>query len=83
MNIKVLGSGCANCKKVEALVEEVVSELGVPAEIEKVTDYKDIMRYGIMATPGLVIDGEVRSAGRIPSKVEVTSWVVTALSRME
>ncbi len=82
MNIKVLGAGCANCQKVEALVKEVVAELGVSAEIEKVTDYQEMMSYGIMATPGLVIDGEVKSAGRIPAKVEVTQWVVTVLSRM-
>ncbi|MCL5264183.1 MAG: thioredoxin family protein [Chloroflexi bacterium] len=81
MNIKVLGSGCANCKKLEALVEEVVSEMDAAAEVQHVSDYKDIVRYGIMATPGLVIDGEVKSAGRIPSKAEITSWIVTVLSR--
>lgn len=81
MNIKILGSGCANCKKVEALVEEVVSELSVAADVEHVSDYKEMMSYGIMATPGLVVDGEVKSAGRIPSKAEITSWIVTVLSR--
>jgi len=78
MNIKILGSGCANCNRLEALVREVVGELGIPAEIEKVTDYKEIMRYGIMATPGLVIDGSVKSAGRIPDKAAVVQWVISA-----
>ena len=79
MQIQILGSGCANCKKVEALAREVVSKLGVEAHVEHVTDYKTIMSYGVMATPGLVIDGTVRVAGRIPSKAEVTSWITTAL----
>ncbi len=78
MEIKVLGSGCANCKRLEALAREVVGELGVPAEIEKVTDFKQIMSYGILATPGLVIDGEVKSAGRIPNKAELSSWITSA-----
>lgn len=78
MNIKILGSGCANCNKLEALVREVVGELGVPADIEHVRDYKEIMKYGIMATPGLVIDGTVKSAGRIPAKADVVQWVISA-----
>jgi small redox-active disulfide protein 2 len=80
MNIKILGSGCANCRKLEALAKEVVSELGVEAQVEEVKDFKAIMSYGIMTTPGLVIDGTVKSAGRIPSKAEITSWITTALS---
>jgi len=80
MNIKILGSGCANCRKLEALAKEVVSELGVEAQVEEVKDFKAIMSYGIMTTPGLVIDGMVKSAGRIPSKAEITSWITTALS---
>ncbi|MCL4466831.1 MAG: thioredoxin family protein [Chloroflexi bacterium] len=78
MEIKVLGSGCASCKRLEALAREVVGELEVPAEIEKVTDFKQIMSYGILATPGLVIDGEVKSAGRIPNKAELSSWITSA-----
>ena len=80
MVIKILGAGCANCKRLEAITQEVVRELSVPAEIQHVTDYKDIMSYGIMATPGLVIDEKVVSAGRIPSKAEVTTWITSALS---
>lgn len=82
MVIKVLGSGCVNCRRLEALVREVVGELGVPAEIEKVTDFREIASYGILATPGLVIDGEVKSAGRIPNKAELTTWVTSALERV-
>ncbi len=80
MVIKVLGSGCANCKKVEALARSVVSELGVEAAVERVADFKAIAGYGAFATPGLVIDEKVVSAGRVPSKVEVTSWITTALA---
>ncbi|MHB1134190.1 MAG: thioredoxin family protein [Chloroflexota bacterium] len=81
MDIKVLGSGCANCKRLEALVREVVGELGAPAQVEKVTDFKEIASYGILATPGLVVGGEVKSAGRIPNKAEITSWVTAALAQ--
>lgn len=80
MVIKVLGAGCVNCQRLEALAKEVTRELGIDARIEKVTDYKQIMSYGIMATPGLVINEKVVSAGRIPSKAEVTTWITSALS---
>ena len=83
MEIKVLGPGCANCKRLEAIVREVVAEMGAAAAIEKVTDFKEIVSYGILATPGLVIDGEVKSAGRIPAKAEITSWVASALARAQ
>lgn len=79
MVIKVLGAGCANCQKVEAIAREVVRELGVEANLEHVTDYQSIMTYGVMVTPALVIDEKVVSAGRIPSKAEVTSWVTQVL----
>jgi small redox-active disulfide protein 2 len=78
MEIKVLGSGCANCKKLEALVKEVAVEKDLEATFQKVTDYKDIMSYGIMSTPGLVVNGKVLSAGRIPSKQEIATWLETA-----
>lgn len=71
MVIKILGSGCANCHKLEALAKQAAQELGVDAEIVKVTDYADIMAYGIMSTPGLVVDEQVRIAGRVPSLAEV------------
>ncbi len=79
LTIKVLGSGCANCKKVEAITHQVVDQMGVQAEIIKVTEYPDIMAYDIMSTPGLVINEKVVSYGRIPSPAEVTTWLTTAL----
>ncbi len=80
VSIKVLGSGCANCRKLEALAKEVVGELGAEAAVEHVQDFRQIAAYGVMATPGLVVDEVVRSAGRIPAKAEVTSWLTTALA---
>jgi small redox-active disulfide protein 2 len=81
MKLEILGSGCANCKKLEAVTKEAVGELAIAdAEVVKVTDMKAIMGYGVMSTPGLVIDGKVVSSGRVPSKAEVTSLITTALS---
>jgi len=79
MLIKVLGSGCENCKKVEALVRKVVTTLRIEAQIEKVTEYADIMHYPILATPGLVVNEKLVCAGRIPSEAEVTTWITSAL----
>lgn len=81
MEIKVLGSGCANCKRLEVLVHEVVAETGAEASVAKVTDFKEIASYGILATPGLVVNGEVKSAGRIPSKTEIAGWLTAAKAR--
>ena len=75
MEIKVLGSCCGNCDKVMALVQEVVSEKGLSAMVEKVTDVRDIVGYGVMRTPGLVVDGKVMVAGRVPSKAEIAAWI--------
>ncbi len=79
VSVKVLGSGCANCRKLETLAKEVVGELGADASVEHVHDFQKIASYGVMATPGLVVDEVVKATGRIPSKAEVTSWVTTAL----
>ena len=79
LTIKVLGSGCANCKRVEQIVRKIVTEMSLEAEVIKVTDYNDITAYNILSTPGLVINEKVVSYGRIPSPVEVTTWVTTAL----
>jgi small redox-active disulfide protein 2 len=75
LSVKILGSGCANCIRLEQIARKVVAENALEAEIEKVTDYADIMKFGIMSTPGLVVNGKVVSSGRIPSEAEVTSWL--------
>jgi len=75
VNIKVLGSGCANCKRLEATARKVVETLALDAEIEKVTDYTEIMKYSILSTPGLVINEKLVSAGRIPSEKEISDWL--------
>jgi len=80
LTIKVLGSGCANCKRLEAIAHQVVDQMGLEAEVVKVTEFKDIMAYNIMSTPGLVINEKLVSAGRIPSPAEVTSWLTNALA---
>jgi len=79
LTIKILGSGCANCKRLEQIASKVVTDLAVEAEVIKVTDYNDIMSYNILSTPGLVIDEKVVSSGRVPSPAEVTTWVTNAL----
>ncbi len=73
--IKVLGSGCANCQRLAANAHEAIEKLGLEATIEKVTDYAAIHSYPILATPGLVIDEKLVSAGRIPSVEEITAWL--------
>lgn len=80
LTIKVLGPGCPNCQKVEAAAKNAVTNLGVEAEITKVTDYAQIMAYNVLATPGLVINEKLVSAGRIPSDAEVMTWVADALT---
>ena len=75
VTIKVLGSGCANCKRLEQIAAKVVDTLGIQASIEKVTDFQKIVEYGIMATPGLVVNEKVVSYGRIPYEAEVDAWV--------
>lgn len=73
MEIKVLGTGCAKCKQLEKTVRAAVDEMGLDATVEKVTELTDIMEYGLMSTPGLVVNGEVRLAGRLPKLAEVKS----------
>lgn len=75
MEIRVLGSGCPKCKEVEKRVIEVLAEMNMTADIGKVTDIKEIMEYKIMATPGLVINGKVKSAGKIPSRDDIKKWI--------
>lgn len=75
MLIKILGSGCAKCNRLEQLTREAVTELGIDATFEHVKDMDDIMAYPIMATPALVVDEEVKVSGRMPSKDELLAWL--------
>ena len=78
INIKILGSGCANCKRLEQITRKVVETLALEAEIEKVTDFNEIIKFPILSTPGLVINYKVVSSGRIPSETQITDWLVGA-----
>jgi small redox-active disulfide protein 2 len=80
LHIKVLGPGCSNCDKLASVAKKAVANFGMPANIEKVTDFGEIMSYRVLATPGLVINEKLVAAGRIPSDAEVMSWVADALS---
>ena len=75
MDIKVLGPGCPKCQETERLVSEVVAEANVDAKIEKVTDLMKIAGYGVFGTPAVVIEGEVKSVGKIPKKEEIKTWI--------
>lgn len=75
MEIKILGPGCPKCEKTTEIVKQAVAESGVDADIEKVTDTMEIASYGIFGTPAVVIDGEVKSVGKIPSKDDVAGWL--------
>lgn len=75
MIIKILGTGCSNCKRLEENTKKAVAELGIDATIEKVTDIKDIIKYGIMKTPGLVVDGKVKASGRVPTAEEIKKYL--------
>lgn len=75
MIIKILGSGCAKCHRLEQLTREVVAELGLTAEFDHVTEMNKIMAYPVMSTPALVIDEQVKVAGRMPSKEEIAGWL--------
>jgi len=79
MEIKVLGTGCANCIKLEKTAQEVVNELGLSAKVEKVTDIKEIAKSGVLMTPGLMINGEVKLSGKVPSKGELTKIITSVL----
>jgi small redox-active disulfide protein 2 len=81
MVIKILGSGCSNCQKLEALAARAVGELSIDAEIVKVTEYPEIMAFGVMTTPALVIDEEVKVAGRVPSYDDVKKILTAASAR--
>jgi small redox-active disulfide protein 2 len=80
LSIKVLGPGCDNCKQVEALARQAATNLGVEAQFEKVTDRTEYPKYGLMYTPGLVINNKLVCGGRIPTPEEVMTWVADALN---
>lgn len=75
MNIKVLGPGCPKCQQAEKIVKDAVAESGVQASVEKVTDVMEIAGYGVFGTPAVVVDGEVKSVGKIPGKKDVLNWI--------
>ena len=75
MDIKILGPGCPKCQQVEQLVKEVVAESGVEAQVEKVTDIMKIAGYGVFGTPAVVVDGEVKSVGKVPTMEERKPWI--------
>jgi len=75
MKIEILGTGCSKCNKTKEIVEKAVKETGVDAEIIKVEDFDKILGYGVMVTPALVVDGEVKVAGKVPSVDEIKKWI--------
>jgi small redox-active disulfide protein 2 len=83
MKIKVLGTGCAKCKKLYEEVDKAVKMTGLPAEVEKVEKIEEIMKAGVMTTPALIIDGEVKAAGRVASAAEISSWITNAAAKEE
>jgi len=78
MKIQILGTGCAKCKKLFGEAEKAIAAAGVAAELEKVEQIDQILKYGVMTTPALVIDGQVKAAGRIPPSAEIVAWLTTA-----
>ncbi len=81
MKIKVLGTGCPKCRKLYAEAENAIASSGVKADLEKVEKIEEIIKYGVMTTPGLVIDGEVKASGRIPQSGEIATWITTAAAK--
>ncbi len=75
MKIQICGPGCASCEKAEQVVKEAVAEAGVAAEVEKVTDFAEMARLGVLSTPAVIIDGAVKCVGRVPTKKEVLQWL--------
>lgn len=79
MDIRILGTGCAKCKSLEANVVEAVKELGIKADVTKVTEIAKIMEYDVLMTPGLVVNGNVKAAGKIPGKEEIKKLILSEL----
>ncbi len=79
LTIKILGSGCANCKRLAQIAEKAIKNMAIEAEVVKVTDYGEITNYGILSTPGLVVNEQVVSSGRIPTEAEIITFMANAL----
>jgi len=79
LTIKVIGPGCQNCQNLASLAQRALDNLAIEAKVEKVTDYSEIMKYKILATPGLVINEKVVTAGRVPTEAEITTFLTNAL----
>jgi small redox-active disulfide protein 2 len=79
LTIKVLGPGCQNCQNLASLTQRALNNLAIEAKVDKVTDYAEIMKYKILATPGLVINEKVVSAGRVPTEAEITTFLANAM----
>ena len=75
MKIEVLGTGCSKCKKTKEIIEKVLKQSGIEAEVVKVEDIEKIMSYGVMVTPAVVIDGEVKLAGKVPDEKDIKKWI--------
>jgi len=75
MEIKILGSGCSNCQSTENYVKEALAESGLDVKLDKVTDVMEIAKYGVFMTPAVVIDGKVKSVGKIPDMEEIKTWI--------
>lgn len=82
VNIKVLGPGCDNCKRLAWLTERAANHLSMDVQIEKITDYVEIMKYPILSTPGLVINEKLVVSGRVPSEAEITTFLTNELEKM-
>lgn len=75
MKIEILGTGCPKCKKTKEIVDKVIEDIGIDAEVEKVEDMDKIMSYGVMLTPAVVVDGDVKVAGKVPGEKDVKKWI--------
>jgi len=82
LSIKILGTGCPNCKRLEQETRKAINNLAIETEIIKVTNYQEIMQYDILSTPGLVINGKVVSSGKIPSQAEIVTFLINALANI-
>lgn len=75
MEVKVLGPGCAKCQRTEKMVREAIADAGLDVQVDKVTDLMEIARYGVFGTPAVVVNGRVKSVGKVPTKKEIEEWI--------